>query len=167
MKFNDFQFDLQYSLEERDNKFFDDFYYRNFPSLIFIEFINDIERQRKGIDKILHFKSGRTVTIDEKKRRTDYGDILLEIWSVLERKIRGWLYTCQAEYLVYAIMPSLKAYILPTILLKRAWLTNQYDWLLKYPEAKAENDTYITLSICIPPDILLNAILAEMERNLK
>ncbi len=163
MKCNDFNIDLEYSLEERENEMFDRFYFRTFPSLDTIHFAEDMETQRKGIDKILKFKSGYTVTIDEKKRRKDYGDILLELWSVWERKKRGWLYTCQCDYIVYAVMPTKKVYLLPTLLLKKAWLKNHSNWLVKYKRIDAKNKGYITKSIAIPAEELLYEISRQMS----
>jgi len=162
MRYNDFNTDLQYSLDERESEIFDRFYYRIFPGLKFIELVKDLETQKKGIDKILHFKNGKTVTIDEKKRRTDYGDILLELWSVWEQRKYGWLYTCQCDYIVYAVMPTQKVYLLPSLLLKRAWLTNSREWLKKYKKISADNKTYTTKSVAIPVNVLLKAISAEM-----
>lgn len=166
MKFNDFTLDLEYSLEERENDLFDSFYYRVFPGLESIRFADDIETQKKGIDKILHFKSGYTVTVDEKKRRKDYGDILLELWSVWERRKRGWLYTCKCDYIVYAIMPSRKVYLLPTLLLKKAWLKNQIKWGKEYKEITAYNEGYVTKNIAIPTEVLLEELSCEMKQTL-
>lgn len=163
MRYNDFHTDLEYSLEERENEMFDAFYYRVFPGLKSIEFIVDLAEQRKGIDKILYMRSGKEVTIDEKKRREDYGDILLELWSIWEKRKRGWLYTCQCDYIVYAVMPSKKVYLLPSLLLKRAWVTNQGKWQGKYKEITARNKGYVTKSIAIPTKELLQAIAAEMQ----
>ncbi|OPY59418.1 MAG: hypothetical protein A4E55_00230 [Pelotomaculum sp. PtaU1.Bin035] len=163
---NDFRTDLKYSLDERENEIFDRFYYRVFPGLKLIELVTDLELQRKGIDKILHFKSGKQVTIDEKKRRVDYGDILLELWSIWEQRKRGWLYTCQCDYIVYAVMPVKAVYLLPAFLLKRAWLTNCHDWSKIYRIVDAKNNWYVTKSIAIPVNILLNAISHEMQQRL-
>ncbi|AEG14712.1 hypothetical protein Desku_1125 [Desulfofundulus kuznetsovii DSM 6115] len=171
MKWHDFQTDLAYSLEERENEMFDAFYYRAFPGLQRIELVTDIATQRKGIDKILTFSNGQRVTVDEKKRRTDYGDILLELWSVWapEKGVAklGWLYTAQCDYIVYAIMPRNIAYVLPTLLLRAAWATHKGEWLKKYPELKpARNKGYVTRNIAIPADILLNAIYREMRNKM-
>jgi hypothetical protein len=166
MKYNDFKTDLQYSLSQRECDLFDSFYYRVFPNLANIEFVEDMERQRKGIDKVLHFQSGYKVTIDEKKRRKDYGDILLEIWSVHESKKRGWLYYSECDYIVYAIMPSHKVYLLPTFLLKKAWLSNRHTWSAEYGEIPSHNKTYTTINVPVPVDILLGAIIKEMEEQL-
>lgn len=163
---NSFLSDLEYSLEERENDLFDSLYYRIFPNISEIEFVEDLKRQKKGIDKVIRFHSGNEFTIDEKKRRKDYGDILLELWSVLERRVRGWLYTCQCDYIVYAVIPSKKAYLLPAILLKRAWFENKGRWLEKYDICDADNRTYTTRNIAVPTEILLEAIYKEMQQKL-
>jgi hypothetical protein len=166
MKVNDFKTDLQYSLDQRECDMFDTFYKRAFPGLIDIELVEDMERQRKGIDKVLHFGSGYAVTIDEKKRRTDYGDILLELWSKYEDKKRGWLYYSQCDYIVYAVMPSKTAYLLPVFLLKKAWQTNKGQWLQNYKTKASRNDGYTTMNIPIPTDVLMDGIMAEMQQEM-
>ena len=162
---NDFQTDLKYSLDERENEVFDRFYHRIFPGIKSIESVVDIAMQKKGVDKILHFVSGKSITIDEKKRRKDYGDILLEIWSVWEQKKRGWLYTCQCDYIVYAIMPAKTVYLLPALLLKKTWLVNRQVWIETYPVLDAKNIGYVTKTIAIPTNVLLCAISAEMRQD--
>jgi hypothetical protein len=163
---NEFHQDLAYSLEERENEMFDRFYYRVFPGLKLIEFANDMEMQRKGIDKILHFRSGKTVTIDEKKRRVAYDDILLELISVVEKNRPGWLFTCQCDYIVYAIMPRQTVYLLPTLLLKTAWTKYHAEWLSAFKTINAWNNGYSTRSIIIPSDVLLKALSEEMVQQL-
>ena len=163
---NDFVTDLQYSFEESDNEIFDNFYKRIFPSITQIEVCTDLNIQKTGIDKIIHFASGNTFTIDEKKRRKDYNDIAIELWSDYDKQKRGWLYYSRCDYIVYAIMPTMKIYLLPTILLKRVWYINNSEWLNKYPLIFAQNDTYRTQNICIPSDVLVNSIRDEMKQKL-
>lgn len=162
---NNFKEDLAYSLDSKENLLFNDFYFKTFPNLKYVEFCEDMKRQKQGIDKVLHFKNGNSFTIDEKKRRGNYGDILLEIWSK-DNKKRGWLFTSKCDYIVYAIMPIKKVYLLPTILLKRAWVTNSKKWL-KYKPIIAENDGYITESRAIKPKELFQAINNEMIYKLE
>lgn len=90
--------------------------------------------------------------------------ILLEIWSV-DRIKRGWLYTCQCDYIVYAIMPIKKVYLLPTILLKKAWVTNYNEWIKTKPII-AQNRTYVTESRAIKIPKLLQAITNEMINDI-
>lgn len=161
MKYNEFKQDLEYSFDSSEDEVLNEFYRRKFPNLKSIKFCDDLQTQRKGVDKILYFNNGNSFTIDEKKRRSDYGDILLEIWSI-DRKKRGWLFTTQCDYIVYIILSSKKIYFLPTILLKRAWVSNSAKWL-KYPPIIAQNNGYKTESRAIKPEELLNAIKKEMS----
>ena len=104
MKFNEFHTDLEYSLNNRENEMFDEFYFRAFPSLARIELVEDLHLQKRGVDKILHLKNTKQILIDEKKRRKDYGDILLEEYSNWERKVVGWLgQDKHTDYIVYAL----------------------------------------------------------------
>ena len=163
---NDFEIDLQYSIEERDNQDLNNFYKRIFPDLTKIEFAYDLELQKKGIDKILHFKNGKTVLIDEKKRRKDYGDILLEEYSNYEEKIWGWLNREKhTDYLIYYIVPTSKIYIFPFLILQLTWLRNYKKWLENYGRKFAINKNYKTSNIPIPTEILLKEISTTINQN--
>ena len=103
----------------------------------------------------------------KKKRRKDYGDILLELWSVWEQRKLGWLFTCRCNYIVYTIMSTQKVYLLPVLLLKKAWLTNSKDWLKRYKIIDANNRTYTTKSIAIPTETLLRAISDKWNSSIE
>lgn len=165
MKYNEFIKDLEYSEEPITNKIINDFYKRKFPNLIEIKEIkNDMELQRAGVDKIIILKNGKKINIDEKKRRSNYGDILLEEWSVLEERKKGWTGDPKkkTDYIVYIIIPANKIYLFPYDLLQSAWRTNYYKWKKNYGIRKAFNHGYATTNIAIPVDILLESIIIEM-----
>lgn len=164
---NNFNNDLNYSLDKREDDLLNRFYNKAFPNIERIEFVSDLSSQKRGIDKIIYFKSGKQVTIDEKKRRKDYGDILLEIWSVLENKKRGWLYTCQCDYIVYIVLSIKRIYLLPALLLKKAWNKNKEKWLTKYRYKDAINKGYTTRNIPIPANELLEAITEQMTADVE
>lgn len=165
---NDFSLDLEYSLEERENEMFDNFYYRAFPNLLSIEIVADLQMQREGIDKKLIFENSKTVLIDEKKRRKDYGDILLEEYSDFDNKKVGWLGRSKhTDYIVYAIMPSKKVYLLPFLLLQKAWIRNWRTWKQRYPRKFSINKEYRTSNIPVPAATLLYAITQEMKQELE
>ena len=86
---HDFHTDLEYSLDKSDDNDIDAVYRKAFPNLTNIEVVTDLEQQKKGIDKLLIFDSGKVILIDEKRRRRDYGDILLEEYSDFDRKKRA------------------------------------------------------------------------------
>jgi hypothetical protein len=163
---NDFNTDLAYANNSADNYLIDSFYKTKFPGLKEIQFVEDLEMQKLGIDKILHFENGKQVTIDEKKRRVDYGDILLELWKNKEMKKPGWLFTCQCDYVSYIVMPTSKIYLLPTLLLTCVWATNSKYWLEKYEQKYSKNKGYTTVNIAIPTDILLEAIAGQMRQDI-
>lgn len=163
---NEFNTDLKYSLDSRDLAGLDKFYFQVFPHLKSIELVENLEEQKKGIDKKLHFECGKILLIDEKKRRKDYGDILLEEYSNFESKKVGWLsrdkYT---DYIVYVIQETMTIYLLPFLLLQLAWRNNYKNWLEKYGRKFADNKYYRTSNIPIPIDILLEAIKNEIVLN--
>jgi len=164
-RLSNFQADLQYSIDNRDNENLDAFYKKAFPLAEKIEFVDDLSMQKKGIDKIIHFKDGKQITVDEKKRRKDYGDILIELQSNVEKKTLGWLYYSQCDYIVYAVMPTGTIYLLPVLLLRMAWVKNKNKWLSEYPKKYADNGFYYTENIPIPANVLLEAISAEMNQK--
>lgn len=156
---NDFHADLEYSM---DDELFNTFYKNQFAGLKQIKAEHSMEKQFKGIDKTLIFHSGYQVTIDEKKRRVDYGDILLELISNKATNRRGWLYTAQCDYIAYAVVPAKVIYFLPTTLLKMVWYENSKEWEGKYKKVEAINNGYVTISIPIPTSILLNTLKDKM-----
>ena len=162
---HDFDTDLEYSNEE--NEMFDNFYKRIFPTLERIEMVTDLTLQFLGIDKKLHFKNGKTVLIDEKKRREDYGDILLEEYSDYHRKRVGWIGSKKhTDYIVYAIMPSKKIYIFPFLILQQVWLNNYHDYVAMFGREFSSNRGYVTSNIPVPVDVLLNSMNIEMQDTL-
>ena len=165
IKCNDFHADLRYSLENRDDETLNAFYKKAFPLSTRVEFCEDLALQKKGIDKIVHFENGNTVTVDEKKRRKDYGDILLELRSNKERNTPGWLFYSQCDYIVYAVLPAGVVYLLPVLLLQMAWKSNGGTWQKQFPVKLADNQLYHTENIAIPTGVLLNAISLEMKKQ--
>jgi hypothetical protein len=96
MTLHDFQTSRRISERYADSPFWLDVYRAAFPSLqSAVSVRDDGWAQRGGIDRVLTLACGRTVTVDEKVRDSDYGDILLEFWSNKERKIPGWVAKCQ------------------------------------------------------------------------
>lgn len=164
---NNFQTDLEFSLENNSDLEVNNAYYRAFPHLSEIKEVKDIETQKKGIDKILVFEAGNECFVDEKKRREDYGDILLEEYSDFDNKKPGWLgrekYT---DYISYVILPTKKMYLFPFLILQKAWLDNYYEWLSVYGRRFAQNKTYRTSNIPIPTNVLLDELKNAYQLSL-
>jgi hypothetical protein len=158
---NDFRTDLAWSHNVNHDKAFDDFYWDVFGHLGLksIERVEDMRLQRLGADKILHFMSGRRHYIDEKKRRSNWQDILIEHYSNWEKKIPGWVEKpCLTDYIVYGFVNSNLVYLLPFLPLCMAWHTHKEGWIERFTYVPARNAGYTTYSVPVPPAVLLTAM---------
>lgn len=163
-KINIFEDDIGFSQDEILNDVINAFYERKFPHLDRIENVEDSRMQRDGIDKKLILKNGKEIWIDEKWRRKDYGDFLLEEYSNKQKQIVGWLgRKKKTDYIVYIIIPSKKVYFLPFLFLQIAWKKNYRLWKKSYKTKLAENEGYTTTNLAIPKDVLLEALKQAME----
>lgn len=126
--------------------------------------------QRAGIDRVITLACGRVVTVDEKVRENDYGDILLEMWSDKERRIKGWVAKPLAcDFIAYGVVPSATCYLLPTLQLQTAWRQNARGWVAKadanergFRRVLAKNSTYTTESLAVQTQVVLDAIRDTM-----
>ena len=141
-----------------------DFYYHYFPTLAKIQIVKNLELQKQGIDKILKLKSGKKIYIDEKKREMDYGDIFLEEYSDFNENTPSWLdWSKKTDYISYIVLPTHKIYLIPFILLLKAWIYNYNSWLKKYGRRFSPNVGYFTSGIPIPPNELFRSINEQMS----
>src|SRR5262252_9332738 len=143
-------------------------YRRAFPSMLaHVNVRKDGWAQRGGVDRVLTLQCGRTILIDEKVREKDYGDILLERWSDYDRRDPSWIQKPLAcEFISYAIVPTRKCWLLPTLSLQRAWRLFGREWNQKYRARRSYNEyrgrKWTTVSIAIPPTVLFPAITDAM-----
>lgn len=116
--------------------------------------------QKHGIDKIIKLKDGTCFSVEEKIRENDYGDILLETWSVVEKGEKGWPYKILSDYLLYYKSKNRKLYLIQTTLLKIVWSRNHKKWEKKYPKKSTftKDRNYKTEFICVPEDVFFNEI---------
>ena len=159
---------LAYSHAHENAEWWLDVYRRAFPTLVAaVSVRNDGWAQRGGIDRMLTLQCGRTISIDEKVREKDYGDILLERWSDEDRREPGWIQKPLAcEFIAYAVVPTCKCWLLPTLSLQRAWRLFGREWDRKYPTCRAANEyrgrKWTTVSIAVPHAILFGALTDAM-----
>lgn len=179
MKLNEFHVDLKYSQDKTEDQIINDFYRKFFPNMKEVKATSNfnLTAQKSGIDKIITLNNGKEIKIEEKKRRTDYGDILLEEWSVFRNgkgEKKGWTGDPKkvSDYIIYIILP--KIYIFPYDMLQLAWRTNYKLWLNKakneedgFRYVEAPNPGYITTNIAVPTNILFEAIQRLMRQNIK
>jgi len=157
---HDFKEQLSYSETASDEPFWDAIYRKAFPNMVNHMLCNgDTQSQRMGIDRLIMLASGKVLTIDEKKRKEEYSDILLEYVSVDTTDAPGWIEKdLSIDYLAYAFMKTKRVYLLDWLALRRAWGHYKEEWLSKYTHITAQNNGYKTLSVAVPIDVLKSAI---------
>jgi len=121
----------------------------------------DRERQLAGIDVIIKFNDCRTpIYIDEKIRRKDYGDFLLEEYSDFDNRTPGWLLSQKKTHYIAFVWPDMQKLILfPYETLRKAFLSNKDRWLsgLNLQRVFAKNKGYTTSNIAVPKQELFDA----------
>lgn len=160
---------LAFSHRAEDLPFWLEVYTKAFPSMIGMHSHRaDGEHQRNGIDRSLLLENSKQILVDEKVRKEDYGDILLERWSDLERKVPGWVVKpLRADYIAYAILPTSTCYLLPVALLQAAWRTHGRRWMGQCKTCDAHNQfgsrSWVTRSFAVPTAELLGAMGDHMR----
>lgn len=156
---------LARSSAEADNPIWGEIYrkaFHNFDSMTCVR--ADGWAQRGGIDRVLTLKSGKTLSVDEKVRAKDYGDVLLEYWSDERGRVPGWVAKDLAcDFVAYAVLPARTCYLLPFQLLRRAWRANGADWVKRHRRILAENIGYTTVSVGVPVVELFAALNDSMS----
>lgn len=157
---SDFATDLRFSIEASDEPFWDAVYRKAFPTMVaHAPVTGKSQAQLLGIDRVITLASGKTLYIDEKKRREVYPDILIEFVSVDRTGAPGWIEKdLQIDYLAYAFMPSKQVYLFPWEMLRRAWGNYGNTWKSRYGIIRAANNGYNTLSVAVPIDKLRAAV---------
>jgi len=143
--------------EERSRNRFNALYKTYFRGLNKIEVINNQELQYKGHDVHLHFNNGNVEIIDEKVRRVDYDDILIEYLSNKESGRKGWIYDSESTLLAY-LFPTKGIWFLYAQKIKE-WVKdiNSYFWSLKTIESinqKPDGTKYTTVCKAVPLSIM-------------
>lgn len=161
---HDFHHSLAKSAAQADHPVWESVYRRAFPSFAAMSNVRtDGWAQRGGIDRVVVLASGKTLTVDEKVRERDYGDVLLEYWSSVEHKTPGWVAKDLAcDFIAYAVPPSNKCFLLPFQTLRRAWRENHRKWVQEYPRIEARNSGYTTVSVGVPTGVLFGALSDAM-----
>ena len=166
---HDFKKSLEWSHAQEDQPFWLEVYAKAFPTMASCHSTRaDGWAQRGGIDRTIVLEDGTVITVDEKVRRENWPDILIEHWSDERRRIPGWGHRDKAlncDYIAYAMLPSQICYLLPYQVLRRAiklngesWWTKAHDDTPGYKRVEADNGTYLTVSYAVPIEALLDAI---------
>ena len=171
MAIHNFQHSLGASLALESADFWQEVYRNLFPKHeAFIRHSCDGDHQRLGIDTTVIMENSKTFTIDEKIRYKDYRDILLEEYSDVDRNVAGWVVKpLLCDYILFAILPAGKAYLLPTRQLQQAWRTHGQEWKATRRAIVAHNKdsrtgrTWKSVSWGIEPEILFPAIGGQLR----
>jgi len=164
---NNFKNDLAFSHSAEDLPIWSEIYGKAFPENHgFVNMREDGQLQRLGIDRTVILSSGKAIYIDEKVRRKDYGDILVEYVSNDKTNTKGWAEKpLFCDYIAYAILPSYMCYLLPVPQLQKAWIENKKLWLSEFGTRLAKNKNYNTLNCPIPIKTLFLAIGQALRIN--
>jgi hypothetical protein len=103
-----------------------------------IETITNQQLQNKGIDKII-WRDGKRYTVDEKKRRIDYGDFLIETVKNVEKNKLGWIHYTKSDYIIYWIESTNIVYAIKFKKLQDKFY--KFNW----EKTKPVKDTYLNV----------------------
>ena len=171
---HDFDKSLALSHEQEGAEWWPKVYRAAFPNLLSMVSVRQNGwAQRGGIDRVLTLNCGKTLNIDEKVRQKDYGDVLLEYWSVMrdgKGVTRGWAAKDLAcDYLAYAWIPTERCLLIPFQELRRAWRAHGREWVTLglqetcgFCVVDAQNNGYVTRSVCVPESAFMDAIRESM-----
>lgn len=143
--------------------------------------------QQAGRDRAVVLSTGRTLYIDEKGRREEWPDVLVEIWSVyppgppvedypkVAGAKEGWSRKpLDCDYLAYAFVPSEICHLFPFLGVRQAVVKYGQAWRAEAVEnhrrrqsgqrptgvqwVRAPNKTYNTISLAVPVGRLWSAV---------
>lgn len=155
-----FDKEKEWSEAQSDEPFWKAIYKKAFPNMVnMMPCPGNFESQRMGIDRVILLANGKTVAIDEKKRREERKDILLEYLSNDQTQALGWIEKdLMIDYLAYAFMPTKRCYLFDWPILRLTWIRFKNDWLRSYSISPARNNGYSTHNVAVPIPTLLGAV---------
>ena len=105
------------------------------------------QEQRRGIDRMAVNDLGNEVGIDYKcdEKAQWTGNVFMETVSVDTRRTPGWLYTSDADWILYFVTPEV-VYAFSLAKLQ----AHIEDWINRYGEVAADNRRYRTLGVLVP-----------------
>jgi len=157
---HDFIKEKEWSEAQGDEPFWKAVYQKAFPNMVnMMPCPGNFASQRMGIDRIILLSNGKTISIDEKKRRETRKDILLEYLSNDQTRALGWIEKdLSIDYLAYAFMPAKTCYLFDWPILRLTWMRFKTDWLKLYTIPPARNNGYNTYNVAIPIHVLMGSV---------
>lgn len=111
-------------------------------------------------DVIVQSKRGAAVCFELKTEQADkYGNFFLEVWSNLPRHTLGWMYTTEADWILYQFYDDERVYMLPVPQLKHWAFTRRKIEDYPHRPQKKRDQMNETVGACVP----ISIIEAEVE----
>ena len=120
--------------------------------------VMDVAQQKKGQDVVVSLPDGKSVRLQFKKRRKDFGDICIEYRHDFPSGYQkpGWIETpSDADYLIYCV-PT-KTYRIEYKSLHTAWEANKKQWIARFDLRPSINPEYSTRNVGVPIPVLKEA----------
>lgn len=119
----------------------------------------DREYQKKDIDLLWKKTTGPVCYVEVKTNKWGIvtGNFFFETWSVHEKRVKGWFYTSEADYIFYLINNNL--YILP---LQQIRKINLEKYKEKSTQTIRKGKTYTTIGRLVPIKDVLESFNVEM-----
>jgi hypothetical protein len=133
----------------------------------------DSPNQRVGKEAEV-WSGDETIWVEQKVRKKDYPDILLEIYLDFENRTTGWARKrLQCDYIAYAVEPAGRCHMLPYLEFRLALEGNLEAWANtynKYPKGPPEYrglfpaknqglyGPFTTLNLPVPTQVLYDAM---------
>lgn len=162
--------DLAWSNGPEARAFYKRIYRNRWPNCTIIYYTDNRHWQALGIDCEIYNGIGR-LRVDEKLRRKDYGDVLIEFISDVEHNAPGW--ACKPlpiHMIAYGVMPAEIVYWLHFPRLQKAYKWFGRGWKKKYPIRDAHNTyqgrKWVTRNVCVPLDELEEHFVISDETTL-
>ena len=171
---HDIKNSLALSFDLEGASFWQEVYSSLFPDMAaFIRHSDDGDHQRLGIDTSVIMSNSKVFTVDEKLRYADFGDIALEEWGDYGHRLPGWaVKSLLCDFILYAVLPAGKAFLLPTIQTQNAWRTHGEEWKQEYkdkiiiaPNRDGRGREWQSVSWGIPVSVLYKAIGGQLRMN--
>lgn len=157
--------------EERHKRLYDNFYQSTLNATVKqrTDYNTDEGKllQQHDVDVILEMPDGQVIKVSEKDRTIDYGDMLIEMYSIFP-DTPGWMEDSEADYIAYYIIENnsitnvywVNAHQLKDFYfnkLKPLSLENKFDSMIKqYPYSNPKQSITLTIS-----DHTFNATLIQ------
>lgn len=179
---NNFHEDMDFEKEVSSNhELWTRVYSNFFPDFKLHGRVCDKGRQMQGIDRVVKLAGGRNVYVDEKVRRKDYGDMLIEEYSMCgeagKGKKKGWIKKdLNTDYIAYYIQPSDEVRMYSYQELKSVYESykrelnslahdDSEDRVVR-KKSKNSGGAYYTQSICVDYDLLDRLIYKNRQVDL-